>query len=218
MHQNLKHRVLLVPCAIFWLITAFKPHDLEAWALEQLASIICIVLLVRSTKLTAYSVSALVGATVLFICHTIGTHYTYSLTPYNQFFAQVSGISINGVFGWERNHYDRFVHFLYGLVTARLLYEFFISRLTKSSVWAWSLSLNFVLSTSAIYELMEWAAAVIPAPETGALYLGAQGDIWDAQVDIALASLGSLLAPAIYYLELLKDRRRKVRFTVDAEM
>jgi putative membrane protein len=42
--------------------------------------------------------------------------------------------------------------------------------------------------------LIEWGAASFFGGDLGAAYLGTQGDVWDAQKDIALASLGALIA------------------------
>ena len=51
---------------------------------------------------------------------------------------------------------------------------------------------TFVTSHAVIYELIEWIAALLVAPELGAAYLGTQGDVWDAQKDMALALAGSV--------------------------
>jgi putative membrane protein len=44
-----------------------------------------------------------------------------------------------------------------------------------------------------IYELIEWAAAIVFGGELGQAYLGTQGDIWDGQKDMALALAGTTL-------------------------
>lgn len=61
-------------------------------------------------------------------------------------------------------------------------------------------SFNLVLSTSALYELAEWSAAITIGGNVGTAYLGSQGDIWDAQTDIALAGLGCLI---LYGIDIL---------------
>lgn len=76
--------------------------------------------------------------------------------------------------------------------------EFLQDRLHISTTAAGLLSVNLVISASAIYELMEWVATLIFSSETGALYLGAQGDVWDAQWDVGLATLGSLIGLVAY--------------------
>jgi putative membrane protein len=57
----------------------------------------------------------------------------------------------------------------------------------------WVLPCEITLSFSGMYEIVEWAVADIFFPEQGDAYLGTQGDIWDAQKDMALAFLGSIL-------------------------
>ena len=188
---------LLTLCSASWTITAIAPHDLEAWALEQIATLLCLGLVVWTARHVTYSLGCWVGLAVLFILHTIGTHFTYSLTPYDEFLNSLVGVSINDSMGWERNHYDRIVHFVFGLTTARVFFEYLHAKLTTSHPMAWFLALHLVLSTSAIYELMEWAAAAVFAAEAGAMYLGTQGDIWDAQVDILLAGIGACLSIAL---------------------
>ena len=60
--------------------------------------------------------------------------------------------------------------------------------------WGYFLPLDLTMSTSMLYELIEWGAAELFGGDLGAAFLGTQGDIWDAHKDMALASLGALLA------------------------
>ena len=201
MHRTSVLYGLIGICSVSWTVTAIAPHNIEAWALEQIASILCIGLIVWTARTVTYSLDCWVGLAAIFVLHTIGTHYTYSLTPYDNFLQSVFGISVNETMGWDRNHYDRIVHFLFGLATTRVFFEYFKQR-SLSNATAWFVAFNLVVSTSAIYELMEWAAAVVFAGESGseagALYLGTQGDIWDAQVDMFLAAIGSVLSITLY--------------------
>jgi putative membrane protein len=60
--------------------------------------------------------------------------------------------------------------------------------------WGYFLPLDLTMSTSMLYELVEWAAAIVFGGELGTAYLGTQGDPWDAHKDMALASVGALIA------------------------
>jgi putative membrane protein len=60
--------------------------------------------------------------------------------------------------------------------------------------WRWVLPMLFLMSHAGVYEVVEWIAASIVAPDLGDAYLGTQGDRWDAQKDMALATVGTLLA------------------------
>ena len=131
----------------------------------------------------------------LFLClHAVGSHYTYSEVPYDAWIKALTGRSLNEAMGWERNHFDRLVHFLYGLLLAYPMRELFLRVANARGFWGYFLPLDMTLATSAIYELVEWAAAEIFGGDLGAAYLGTQGDIWDAQRDMALASIGALIA------------------------
>ncbi|MDG2370574.1 MAG: DUF2238 domain-containing protein [Flavobacteriales bacterium] len=61
-------------------------------------------------------------------------------------------------------------------------------------IFAWAL----VQSFSVFYEVFEWMLTLING-DIATDYNGQQGDVWDAQKDMALAMLGSTLT-ALYYL------------------
>jgi putative membrane protein len=73
----------------------------------------------------------------------------------------------------------------------------FLRVANVQGVWGYFLPLDLTMSSSMLYELVEWGAAEIFGGELGMAYLGTQGDIWDGHKDMALASLGALLAMAI---------------------
>jgi putative membrane protein len=131
----------------------------------------------------------------LFLClHAVGAHYTYSLVPYDAWFEALAGRTFSSVLGWERNHFDRVVHLLYGLLLAYPAREVLLRVAEVRGFWGYYLPLDIVMATSLLYELIEWAAAVAFGGELGVAYLGTQGDPWDAQKDMALAALGAVLA------------------------
>lgn len=187
--------VLIAVCAVVWSLCAFDPIDRLTWALEQIATVLVILALLIQRGVR-YSFSSWLGLAGLFCAHTIGTHYTYSLTPYNEGFMYLAGVSINDLLGWERNNYDRLVHLLWGLCMTQPICETFLQRLRTSTRAARHLSFHVVLSTSAGYELLEWAAAVVFG-DGGLAYVGSQGDIWDAQADIAICIVGWALVVAL---------------------
>ncbi|MCP5178643.1 MAG: DUF2238 domain-containing protein [Pseudomonadales bacterium] len=175
-------------CAAVWVWSGIQPEDRLTWGLEQIASVLVIaaLLLQRGVR---YSTGSLAMLAVLFCAHTAGTHYTYSLTPYDAWFQALTGQSLDAALGWQRNNYDRVVHFLWGLCMTQPMLETLEQRLRCTFRASANLSFHVVLSTSALYELLEWAAAVMFG-EGGQAYLGTQGDVWDAQADIAIALAG----------------------------
>jgi putative membrane protein len=100
---------------------------------------------------------------------------------------------VSDAFGFERNHYDRFVHFAFGVLLAFPLCEFFEVRLRLRMVWSAVGAVCVVLAASAVYEIAEWVVSMIFAPDWSEAYNGQQGDAWDAQKDMALAWAGSTL-------------------------
>ena len=99
--------------------------------------------------------------------------------------------------GLERNHFDRLVHFLWGFLMTYPLREIVIRVSLVRGFWAFLLPFLVVVSTSTLFELIEWLAAVIFGGDLGIAYLGTQGDVWDAQKDMAMALVGSLVASII---------------------
>ncbi|MCC6494381.1 MAG: DUF2238 domain-containing protein [Pirellulales bacterium] len=132
---------------------------------------------------------------VVFLClHTLGARYLYSYVPYDTWAERWLGIPINPTFGWERNHYDRLVHFSYGLLLALPIQEFQRRHWGVSSALAPVLAAECILATSAAYELAEWMVAVVYTPDMAEKFLGQQGDMFDAQKDMALATSGAVIA------------------------
>ena len=131
----------------------------------------------------------------VFLClHTLGAHYTYAEVPYDGWWASLSGVTFNELVGWERNNFDRVVHFSYGLLLAYPIRELFLRIAGVRGFWGYFLPLDLTMSTSMLFELIEWLAAEVFGGDLGVAYLGTQGDVWDAHKDMALASLGALIA------------------------
>jgi putative membrane protein len=99
---------------------------------------------------------------------------------------------LNSYFGFERNHYDRLVHFLYGALVVVPSLELFIAYAPPRKIWRMLMPVCFVMAHSVVYETIEWLAALMVAPELGQAYLGTQGDAWDAQKDMILATGGAI--------------------------
>jgi putative membrane protein len=198
---SISHRKYLLVLSILfmieWSILAIDPYDRKDWALENLLVLVfAIFLLLTYRRLTLSRISY----TLIFIfllIHEIGAHYTYAKVPYDEWFMSLFGTSLNELLGWERNNFDRVVHFSYGLLLAYPIREIYFRVADAEGFWGYFLPLDITMSTSMLFELFEWLAAEIFGGELGAAYLGTQGDIWDAHKDMGLASLGALIAMLI---------------------
>lgn len=136
-----------------------------------------------------------VGALLLFwLLHTLGGRYTYSNVPYDEWAHLLTGHTISGVFGLTRNGYDRLVHLAFGLLWVMPFAE--AMRRHVAMGWRTSLCMAFLFvgAVSALYEIFEWLLTIIVAPGMADDYNGQQGDVWDAQKDMATAIVAAGVA------------------------
>jgi putative membrane protein len=174
---------------IFWISTLIGTSDLTNWFLENALVMGFLVFLFFHYKKFQFSDVSYLLITIYLCLHIYGAKYTYAENPL--------GYWLKDAFHLQRNHYDRIVHFSFGFLLAYPMRELFI-RFFKFPAWVgWALPIEITLSVSGLYELIEWGVADIFFPAQGDAYLGTQGDIWDAQKDMFLATLGAILATTI---------------------
>lgn len=186
--------LLLAAFAALWLAFAIAPVYRQDWLLENLLVFVAVPILVATSGRLRFSDATYTCLFLFFALHSLGAHYTYSLVPYDDWFRSLTGQSLNALLGFERNHYDRLVHFLYGLLITPAAVELFAHYARYPRSWAVLFPFLFMAAHSTIYELIEWGAALVFGGDLGQAYLGTQGDVWDAQKDMALAMSGSVLA------------------------
>jgi putative membrane protein len=104
------------------------------------------------------------------------------------------GRDFNSIVGWDRNHFDRVVHFLWGLLLVYPAREVFLRVADAKGFWAYLFPVLLVMSTSLLFELIEWGAVLVFGGDLGMAYLGTQGDVWDSHKDSLLATTGALIA------------------------
>ncbi|PKN42639.1 MAG: DUF2238 domain-containing protein [Deltaproteobacteria bacterium HGW-Deltaproteobacteria-18] len=199
--QIATHRTYLLFLTLLFLVEfiflAVDPHDRKDWILENVLVFMFFIFLFLTVKKFPLS---RISYTLIFIflaIHEIGSHYTYSEVPYDAWYSSIFGATFNEIVGWERNNFDRIVHFLYGLLLAYPIREVYFRVAQADGFWGYFLPLDFAMSTSMLYELIEWGAAEFFGGDLGIAYLGTQGDVWDAHKDMLLASIGALIAMLI---------------------
>jgi putative membrane protein len=172
-----------------WGSTLLGTSNISNWILENMLVFIFLGFLILSYKKYQFSDLSYLLICIYLCGHIYGSKYTYAENPF--------GYWLKDTFDFERNHYDRIIHFSFGFLLAYPMREMFL-RWLKFPVWvAWALPIEITLSVSGLYELIEWGVADVFFPAQGDAYLGTQGDIWDAQKDIFLATLGAILATSI---------------------
>jgi len=182
--------VLLVAFIAIFAALAIAPWYRQDWLLENLLVVVAVPGLVLTYHRLRFSNFAYTCLFVFFVLHEVGAHYTYSEVPWRDWLAALTGTEAAA----GRNHYDRFVHFAYGLLLMPAVRELVEARMSPRGPWRWLMPLFFVMSHSVIYEMIEWIAAVLFGGDLGVAYLGTQGDEWDAQKDMALATAGAVTA------------------------
>jgi putative membrane protein len=188
---------LLAIFAAIWTALAIAPWYRSDWLLENVIVFVAVPVLLqihRHMPLSKISYSLI----FVFLClHQVGAHYTYAEVPYDSWFESLTGTGLNELLGWDRNHFDRLIHLFYGLLITYPVREIVVRVSRVQGFWGYLLPLLVLISTSTIFELLEWAAAIVFGGDLGIAYLGTQGDEWDAQKDMFLAATGSLVATLV---------------------
>lgn len=186
--ENLLLKILAGLYATVWIITAIDPVYPSDWLLENILVVIFVAGLILTYRILPLSDLSYLLTAAFMMLHAVGAHYTYAETPV--------GFWMQDWFGFERNHFDRVVHFSFGLLMAYPIREIFLRVANARGFFAYYLPFDVTLAFSGAYEIIEMVVALLVSPEAGDAYLGTQGDIWDAQKDMGLAALGALLCMA----------------------
>lgn len=178
----------LVLFTVGFVASAISPFNRLIWALEVAPALIACGLLVLTRRM--FPLTPLSYLLILLFCLILmlGGHYSFSRVPIFDALAEQMD--------WQRNHFDRLVHFLQGFVPAVAVREFVIRRqLINGRYWQMLWVVAFCLAVSAGYELIEWQIALLLDAERE-VFLAEQGDPWDTQADMLMALLGACVAMA----------------------
>jgi putative membrane protein len=202
--QNRFLHWLCVGGAAAILISAFRPERVFDWGLENVLVTCCLATLILTYDRFPFSDLSYVLILVFLAFHEWGAHYKYSDVPLGEWMKP-----------WlhtQRNHYDRVIHFSFGLLLSYPMQEVFlrVGRATES--WRYYLPVQATLALSAAYEMMEAGVASVVSPQRGEEFVGMQGDIFDSQKDMFMATTGAIVAMVIVYAV----RRRRATSTVKA--
>ena len=187
--QNFADRLpvlLLGLVGVALVASGVAPFDRATWWMEVAPVIILAPLLVvshRGFPLTRL-LQVLIAAHALVLI--VGGAWTYARVPF--------GFWLQDVMGLGRNPFDRIGHFMQGFVPAVAAREILLRRaVVRGRGWLFFIVSCICLAISAVYELVEWGAAVALGQGAEA-FLGTQGDPWDTQSDMAMALVGAVCA------------------------
>lgn len=187
-----QRRLLGALLALLLLAQIEQPYP-EIALLQHIPTMLLLIAAPALLRRWPLSTPALACIVAFMALHTLGGRYAYSSVPYDDWARALTGTSLSDAFGWNRNHYDRLAHFAFGALSVSPVAEIarrwggLGPRGAALTVLAW------VLAMSCLYEIFEWLLTIVAAGETADRYNGQQGDIWDAQKDMALATIGAIL-------------------------
>lgn len=188
--------ILLGIYLIEFIILGIHPYDRAVWYAENIPILgyvlFFVVLYIRGIR---FSNLAYVLASILPFIHTVGGYYTFERVPFDWF---------NNFFGFERNMFDRVGHLSAGFSVYALSEYVFKYKKVNTKFWAIFLGICFIGTLAMTYELIEWRYAVEEGGSAGAAFLGSQGDIWDAQKDMLMDTLGAIFVSIIGFFTLKK--------------
>jgi putative membrane protein len=173
--------------------------DRGAWALTSVLPAALVVGLTATRRRFPLSDASYMLIAAFLGMHTVGSHYTYSHVPL--------GFWLDEGLGFGRNPFDRIVHFAFGLLLTFPMMELSARLVGGRRLLHAYLAVATSLGLSGLWEILEASVAHLVSPELGMAYVGAQGDVWDAQKDMAAALAGALLCVVLTFA----SRRRPDR-------
>jgi putative membrane protein len=183
-------QILLAGYVLLFIWGAINPYDRAVWWAENIPIVLLVLtIVVLYLRGVRFSAVAYILMAVLPYWHTVGGHYTFERVPFGWF---------SRAFGFERNMYDRIGHFSVGFYAFGIA-EYLIRTNRMSRALACVFAIFAISFVAMSYELIEWVyAAYGGSTQAGADFLGSQGDIWDAQKDMLMDTLGAIASIALY--------------------
>lgn len=182
--------ILLIGYIVLFITLGVHPYARDVWFVENGPIFgIALLLVVSWFNGVRFSNTAYLLMSVLIYMHTIGGHYTFERVPFDWF---------NNFFGFERNMYDRVAHFTVGFYAFPFAEYLWTRKLVAKKWIAYALPLFFIMALAALYEMFEWWYAVTYGGDAGVAFLGSQGDIWDAQKDMLMDTLGAVASLVLF--------------------
>ncbi len=191
--------ILFAAYVLLFIWGAIAPYDRADWWAENIPIVLLVLsLVVLYMRGVRFSPLAYIMMSFLPYWHTIGGHYTFERVPFGWF---------DRAFGFKRNMFDRIGHFSVGFYAFGIT-EYLLATKRMTRTWACLFAIFAIGFVAMSYELLEWVYAAYGGnAQAGANFLGSQGDIWDAQKDMLMDTLGAIASVLLYLL--LRRRTRE---------
>lgn len=184
------HKILSLIFLAVWAWAAIYPTHPAEWLLENFLVFLFVGILFITAKHFTFSNASYTMMLIFLVFHLAGSHYAYTQVPF--------GYTLQAWFGESRNMYDRLVHLLFGAMFAYPTYEFAKRVVKTRGFLTYFFAFSAIMASSAVYEIIEWLSVASIGPNLDTYFVGAQGDVWDTQKDMAMAALGSIACLVTY--------------------
>jgi putative membrane protein len=191
--MNSLQRNALIVLVVFIALTWIKPQWPVEQGLHNSLTVVGLIYLVWHSRRWPLNNTDFLLIILFMAVHSVAARWLYSYIPYDEWMRAAVSWSPNEAFGWQRNHFDRLVHFLYGICFTGAIAGFFQQWKKSSPRFSLFIAVLLIVSSSVAYEWLEWAIALLLSPDAAEAYNGQQGDVWDAHKDMLLATLGSAI-------------------------
>ena len=179
---------------IFSLIMLYiSPSNREYLYLNNIGTLFLFFLMIVDIRKNVLSKIGFIGLLIFSVLHSVGACYLYTNVPYNDWMSYLFDFDFDSFFGFERNHYDRLVHFLFGVLLLASSRDLILKLSKFNSKQALFVAFLSIQAFSMVYELFEWSLTIFLSDGMSDSYNGQQGDNWDAHKDMALAMFGSII-------------------------
>lgn len=190
--ERLAPVILFAGYVVLFIWGAVNPFDRATWWAENIPIVLLVTaIVVLYFRGVRFSPLAYVLMAFLPYWHTVGGHYTFERVPFDWF---------DRMFGFQRNMFDRVGHFSVGFYAFGIL-EYLLSRRAMSRTLACLFAVFAIAFVAMSYELLEWIYAAYGGnAQAGANFLGSQGDVWDAQKDMLMDTLGGITSVILFFV------------------
>ena len=190
--QNRSAKILLLGYVALFIWGAIDPYDRATWWAENIPIVlIALSLVILYVRGVVFSTTAYALMSVLLYMHTVGGHYTFERVPFG---------FVTNLFGFERNNYDRVAHFSVGFYAYGIAEALVRAKAVRSRLVLYLFPVFAIAFVAMGYELIEWWYASSAGGNSGAAFLGSQGDVWDAQKDMFSDTLGAIASTTFFFL------------------
>ncbi|MBC7002644.1 DUF2238 domain-containing protein [Photobacterium sp. BZF1] len=179
---------VIVTLIIIW--SGLDPVFPDVWLAEIIPVVLILAPLLITYRFFQFSNTAYILIAIWMSLHTIGAHYTFANVPFDWF---------NELIGSQRNNFDRVAHFSIGLYAFPIA-EFMVRKGHCKPLVATIFALATIMAIAAGYEIIEWWYAAIAGGDAGIEFLGSQGDVWDAQKDMLMDTLGAITSLVLFWI------------------